>query len=115
MIQTMNDTRTATVEVHLEGEDGVGLSEKRNLRTISIRHAAGLTRFLHECCSYANAGEIRPEDFGSLTFAELSHADLGPWNRADLDISVGWILDDLLELLMDDGWDIQSTLRLIVH
>ncbi len=110
------DTSVATVEVHLVGEDGIRLSEKRALRTLSIHEARALTRFLHEGCSYFEADQIRPEDFGSLTFGELNFADLGPWNRDGLDDVIGWILDDLLELLMDDGWDTtESTLQLTIH
>ncbi|HEX9087334.1 MAG TPA: hypothetical protein VF867_07410 [Arthrobacter sp.] len=113
---TANDTRTATVEVNLVAEDGVRLPEKRTLNTISIHHARALTRFLHEGCRYADADQIHAEDFGRLTFGELNYADLGPCNRAGLDVSVGWILDDLLELLMDEGWDLtESDLQLDIH
>lgn len=97
----MNDTRVATVKVRLEGADDIVIPQTRTLGTISIRHGAALTRFLHEACRYADADQIRPEDFGSLTFAELHGVDLGPWSCSGLDISVRWILDDLLELLMD--------------
>jgi hypothetical protein len=111
-----NDTRVATVEAHLVGEGGVRPSEKRNLGTISIRHARALTRYLHEGCNYADADQTRAEDFGRLTLGELNFADLGPWNRAGLDIAISWILDDLIELLMDDGWDIaESNIRLAIH
>ena len=71
--------------------------------TISIRHGADLTRFLHEGCRYAYADQIRPENFSTLTFAELHGVDLGPWSCSGLDISIRWILDDLLELLIDSN------------
>lgn len=113
---TANDTRVATVEVHLVGEAGVRPSEKRALRTISIHEARVLTHFLHEQCNYRDADQIRAEDFGRLTLGELNYADLGPCNRDGLDVAIGWILDDLLEILMDDGWDItESNVQLHVY
>lgn len=110
------DTSVVTVEAHLVGEGGVRLSEKRALRTISIHEARVLTRFLHEECNYADADQMLAEDFGRLTFGELNFANLDEGNRDGLDDAICWILDDLLKLLMDDGWDItDSTLQLTIH
>ncbi len=98
------DTRVVTVEVDLL-EHG-HRDDALELGTISIQDAVALTYFLeyHRDYDYSRAAQVRVEDFGPLSFAEMNEGDLYPAPHDGLSAEASWILDDL-RIQLDCYWE----------
>lgn len=98
------DTRQVTVELNIS--DYGHRDPTREIGTISIQEAAGLTYYLeyHRDYDYARAARVKVEDFGPLGFDQMNEDDMHPAPHDLLCSEAHGILNEL-RIFLDCYWE----------